>query len=481
MNLIAGIILLLFVCLILTVGQANAAILTVTKTADTNDTVCNADCSLREAIFAAAASGDEIQFASPLFDSPQIINLLSTNVLINKSLTITGKGAHLLTIRRSPTATLNFGILSVNVPGQVSLSGLTIADGVGIGISVAGGANVTIMNCVITGNSSPLGGILIGNNNTVNLINSTVSNNTANVSSGQTAGAIVTHAATLNIINSTISGNTVTGGGSANGGAIRNSGGGIVNITNSTIANNSSDGLSATNAGGIANLSGTVTIRNSIVAGNVGTVPDVYGDIDGLYISAGYNLIGKNNGAETNFPAGNPNFNNDIVGTSAAPVDPRLDPLGVYLGTTPTHRLQTSPVVSPAIDKGSSLGGLTTDQRGLLRPYDNPMIPNASGANANGSDIGAFEAQAVTAASANISGRVLDASGRGVFKAFVFITGETGEVRMALTNPFGFYRFYEVSTGETYIFQVQHKRYSFTPQVVMVTEEINDLNFTAQP
>jgi hypothetical protein len=41
---------------------------------------------------------------------------------------------------------------------------------------------------------------------------------------------------------------------------------------------------------------------------------------------------------------------------------------------------------SPAIDKGSSFG-LTTDQRGLTRPVDNPSITNAG----DGADIGAFE------------------------------------------------------------------------------------------
>jgi CSLREA domain-containing protein len=469
--------------MILTAGQTNAAVWTVTKTADTNDTVCNADCSLREAIFASAASGDEIRFASPLFDSPQVINLLSTSVLINKSLTITGKGAHLLTIRRSPSAMLNFRIFDIQTPagGAINLSGMTISEGNSNpgGVSVSGAGSVTIANCVITGNTSlGAGGISVsGVNLTTNLINSTVSNNTSTGTSGQTAAGITSHSTTLNIINSTISGNSVTGGGTATGGAIRNSGGAAVNITNSTITNNSSNGLSEMNAGGIANFSGTVTTRNSIIAGNVGTVPDVYGDIDGLYISAGYNLIGKNDGAAVNFPAGNPNANNDIVGTISSPIDARLDPLGMYGGTTPTHRLQTSPVLSPAIDNGSNLGGLTTDQRELLRPFDNPLIPNSSGANADGSDIGAFEAQAVV----SVSGRVFNASGSGVYKAFVFITNANGETRMTLTNPFGYYRFYDVSTGETYTFQVQHKRYSFTPQAVLVMQEINDLNFTALP
>lgn len=42
--------------LILT-AAAQAATLTVTKTADTNDTVCDADCSLREAFDAADGNG----------------------------------------------------------------------------------------------------------------------------------------------------------------------------------------------------------------------------------------------------------------------------------------------------------------------------------------------------------------------------------------------------------------------------------------
>ena len=40
-----------------------AATFTVTKIADTNDGVCDADCSLREAVAAANASGDAAQSA----------------------------------------------------------------------------------------------------------------------------------------------------------------------------------------------------------------------------------------------------------------------------------------------------------------------------------------------------------------------------------------------------------------------------------
>ena len=67
--------------------------------------------------------------------------------------------------------------------------------------------------------------------------------------------------------------------------------------------------------------------------------------------------------------------------------DPQLLPLGNYGGQTKTHALR---LTSPAIDKGKSFGN-TTDQRGLTRPFDNPLIPNATGG--DGADIGAFERQ----------------------------------------------------------------------------------------
>jgi hypothetical protein len=54
-----------------------------------------------------------------------------------------------------------------------------------------------------------------------------------------------------------------------------------------------------------------------------------------------------------------------------------------------------------------------------------------------------------------------------------------GETRTVTTNPFGYFFFTDVPAGETYIFSVSHKRYSFSPQVLTVTEETNNLNFIA--
>jgi hypothetical protein len=85
-----------------------------------------------------------------------------------------------------------------------------------------------------------------------------------------------------------------------------------------------------------------------------------------------------------------------------------------------------------------------------------------------------------TAASVNISGRVADSSGRCVSGVTIYLMDANGDTRTARSNSFGFYRFAEVQVGATYIISPQHKRYDFTPQVLNVIEELNDLNFVAQ-
>ncbi len=85
-----------------------------------------------------------------------------------------------------------------------------------------------------------------------------------------------------------------------------------------------------------------------------------------------------------------------------------------------------------------------------------------------------------TAASVTISGRILNAADRGISKALVSLTAADGTTRTVLTNPFGYYRFTEVASGETYIFQVKAKNYVFAARVVNVNQEITDLNFVEE-
>lgn len=71
---------------------ANAATFTVTKTADTNDLLCNSDCSLREAMYAAQVNGvgaDTIEFNIP-GSGVKTINLTQRLATIYTSLTING-------------------------------------------------------------------------------------------------------------------------------------------------------------------------------------------------------------------------------------------------------------------------------------------------------------------------------------------------------------------------------------------------------
>jgi hypothetical protein len=75
--------------------------------------------------------------------------------------------------------------------------------------------------------------------------------------------------------------------------------------------------------------------------------------------------------------------------------------------------------------------------------------------------------------------RIRTISGKLVSGARVALTDQTGETRVARTNPLGYYRFEDVPAGQTYIFEASHKRYFFSPQVLSVIEQIENLNFTA--
>jgi hypothetical protein len=86
---------------------------------------------------------------------------------------------------------------------------------------------------------------------------------------------------------------------------------------------------------------------------------------------------------------------------------------------------------------------------------------------------------APTAATVAVGGRVLDTNGRAVSRAFVNMTDATGAVRSGITNPFGYYRFDDVRAGDSYVFQVRHKSHIFAPQVLSVTDRLNDFDFIA--
>ncbi len=114
----------------------------------------------------------------------------------------------------------------------------------------------------------------------------------------------------------------------------------------------------------------------------------------------------------------------------------------------------------------------TTQGRFRVREYDFAAPSGISSSN--------FTIAAPTAAPVSVSGRVTDATGRGISGAQITVNGSGGAVFYARSNPFGFYAFEEIESGATYVFQVSHKRYAFAPRVINLTEDLNDLNFTVQ-
>jgi CSLREA domain-containing protein len=217
----------------------------------------------------------------------------------------------------------------------------------------------------------------------------TISGNHASRVFSIAAGSFDVTFSHLTIANGRAKGTDISGGGfnidiTGFAGGIHNQSTGALTITNSTLAGNSAVGGAASggsvnfggfgSGGGIDNLStGPVKAGNTIIANNTASSNDP--DVSGRLTSDGYNLIENPSGA-TITPA---------QPTDIFNVDPQLGPLQNNGGPTMTHRPLTG---SPVIDKGNSFG-LTTDQRGFLRPQDNPAIANAAGG--DGADIGAVE------------------------------------------------------------------------------------------
>ena len=341
--------------------------------------------SLRQAILDAnAQSGaNDITFDPTAFATPQTITLTSGQLELSDTTgteTITGPAAGV---------TVNAGgasrVFQVDANVTASISGLTITGG-NAGYNNSGGGvldygTVTLTNCTITGNSAIYGdgGGVANQSGTLNLIGCTVSGNSAEISFFGQAGR---------------------GGGVSTGAGSGSAAGTTTTLTDCTVSGNSAlvgNSLGGNNGGGVYNNSTCTTIvANTIVAGNTGgDSPDVYGGMT----SQGNNLIG-NVGTSTGW------VGSDLTGTSTAPLNALLAPLGNDGGPTQTMALLPG---SPAIDAGNNAlipAGITTDQRGL------PRIVNGT------VDIGAFESSGFTIALTSGSGQTAS----GAFAAPLVVT-----------------------------------------------------------
>ena len=345
--------------------------------------------SLREAL-------DEIAIGGTISFDPGLAGgtiALGGPLVPPSSAVIDGSGAPELTLDGSGFDR----VLIVDAGLDVTVTDVTMTNGFGFqlaGCVLNNGSltldHVTVTGCLMTTDAGDFwqggGGIYSGDGATLNLIDSTVSDNT----SGWTGGGVYSFFnTTTNVTRSTITGNV----------ALDVAGGfrtlGDVNVDNSTISGNTS---TAWHGGGMFITDGVANVTNSTVTGN--NAPG--GTTGGLFVgtfgpsSATLNLqntIVADNGDFgcflAPFGAGvvalNSLGNNVFTDATCAPIgsdqvvaDAGLDVLADNGGPTLTHALLPG---SPALDGANAAVCPATDQRGVIRPQG------------VGCDIGAYEAE----------------------------------------------------------------------------------------
>src|SRR6266550_1947140 len=434
--------------------SAEAATITVINSAD------GGPGSLRQALV-DANDGDTINFDA----SVNFIGVVSTELVVDKSVTISGPGAANLFLD-------NYGVnrvFHITSAVTVSISGLTIIDGVaadrGGGI-LNDHSTLTVSNCTINGNQVYAGGgggiyndgeagsasleinnssvIYNGSNDrgggiynngvsgsaTLTINNSIVSGNVVGSAGGGIYNDGYQGSATLTITNSTLSDNSAVSAGS-NGGAIVNNGldgSATLTVTNSTVSGNSA----ASFAGGIYNDgafgSTTLTMNNSTLSGNsayfaggIFNDGDFFGSGGSATLEIGDAILktgssGANienyEGAVTSHGYNLSSDNGGGVLTATGDqinTDPLLGPLQDNGGPTFTHALLTG---SPAIDAG--------DPNFNPNSFNPPMVYDQRGTGfnrvVNGRvDIGAFEVQAVPSPYVGQVQQPINADGSSVF------------------------------------------------------------------
>jgi len=330
--------------------STQAATITVTNT---NDSGAG---SLRQAI-ADANDGDTIDFAVT-----GSITLTTDELLVDKSITISGPGSDNLTVDGNHASHV---------------------------FHVSGGVTATVAGLSITngGESPGAGGGIYNDHSTLAIDHCTVSDNLGSVGGGVYNDGY-SGIATLTVTNSTFSGNSAGVADYGWGGAIYNdgySGSATLMVNNSTFSGNSA----GYHGGGIYNGSGMVTIRHTIL--NAGAWGENLSNAYGSVSSLGYNLSSDNGG-------GSLTATGDQINT-----DPMLGPLQDNGGSTFTHELLSG---SPAINAGdpSFTPPPDYDQRG-------PGFPRV----VNGRiDIGAFEEVQAPIYAARVQ-RPINADGTSVF------------------------------------------------------------------
>jgi Right handed beta helix region len=337
-----------------------------------------------------SSGGDSILVASATYHE---------NLTMPHGLNIVGSGATTTIIDGGGIGSVIFSNVRDVTVSQVTLrnGGGDFGGGVGDGGNVYNCfATLTITDSILTGgnvrsgqgNDGFGGAIYNCPSSSLTIINSTISQNTAEEGGG------ICNGGTLTILNSTFSGNVAR---HRKGGGIRNYG--IVTLTSSTISGNRASSV----GGGIHNgalfgPSGTVMINNSTISGNVaggGKGGGIYSEQSGTKVILRNSIVANNAGKDCHGTMTSRDFNLSSDGTcdfdrpgDLTNTDPQLGPLQDNGGLTQTMALLPG---SPAIDSGNPDGCI--DRPGHLLKTDQRGMPRPDKGDASGCDRGAYESQ----------------------------------------------------------------------------------------
>ncbi len=188
-----------------------------------------------------------------------------------------------------------------------------------------------------------------------------------------------------------------------------------------------------------------------------GTVP---GSLTFSYRVSPFDITDLTTGTYTNFPA--LNFTTPTNTTPPAALN----------GNLPANRVTVTAVLPVSVPPLQEI---------MIRWTDNNDPSTDQGACID--DVTVTASATTTAADVSIGGRVRTADGRGIGRVTVVLSGSLAEPMVALTNPFGYYRFDGVPSGESYVLSVRSKVHRFETSSIFINvgDEMTDLDFIAVP
>lgn len=192
----------------------------------------------------------------------------------------------------------------------------------------------------------------------------------------------------------------------------------------------------------------------------------------GTFGNPGSTLVLQDDGNLVIYNAGNPIFSTGTNFSGPNPIPTVQWQVSTDGGMNYTNLNNSLANVSGATTPRLSFIAEMSDNGNLYRA----VFTNTFGAAASAP--ATLTVLAPTAANVTVSGRVLSPTGRGIYNATVQITFQNGDVKNARTNPFGYYRFENIEVGQTLVVNVNSKSYQYDTQIVHITDELTNLDFS---